>query len=485
MNTSFTYTANGIYTITLFVSQTAPTCTFNAISQTVTITNATGSCNINANYSFTQAVNGVVGFNNTSTGTISGVNYSWNFGDNSAISNAVSPVHTYSANGTYIATLTANNNMTPNCVSSKTLPVFVNSYCTVLAGFSYTVKGDTVAFTNTSTPSFSVTYLWNFGNGITSTLKNPTYTYTISGIYTVSLQVSSPTQSCSNTAIQILTITVNTCNLKAAFSHTVGSSGIVAFTNQSTGTNSLTTYLWNFGDGFTSTNVSPSHTYLNGGTHYLLLKAVNTLTCTDTVYQAINITGIGCNANSNFSLVPTSTPQFWNVIPSYPYNVISAVWNWGDNSSSNGMYVSHQYSVAGSYNICLTVTASCGSTSSTCATYSITKPASGIINVNVIQPATVIEITDIKDNEYNPTEIGIMPNPNNGLFMVRVKGLQSSSFSIRVYNMLGQNIFNEVCGAANEIQEKQLDLHGEPAGIYFVEFNSGNKTCINKIVINK
>jgi PKD repeat protein len=485
MNTSFTYTANGIYTITLFVSQTVPTCTQNAVAQTVTISNSTGPCSVNANFNFTQSLNGLVNFNNTSTGTISGVNYSWSFGDNSAISTVVSPVHTYSANGTYVATLTANNNMTPTCVSSKTLPIVVNSYCTVLAGFTYTLFTDSVKFTNTSVPSFSVTYLWNFGNGNTSTVKNPTATYTAGGIYTISLLVSSPSQSCSNTAIQNITVTVNSCNLKAVFTHTVGSSGIVAFTNRSTGANSLTSYTWNFGDGFTSTNVNPGHTYANAGTHYLLLKAVNSATCTDTVYQAINITGIGCTANSNFSLLPTSTPQYSNVIPSYPYNVTSAVWNWGDNSSSNGMYVSHQYSVAGNYNICLTVTASCGNTSSTCASYSITKPAMGIVNVNVVKPATVLEITGLNDIEENNAEIRLMPNPNDGLFTLRIKGTNTAYLNIRIYNMLGQNVFKEVCEAANGIQEKQMELRGEPAGIYFVEFSAGNKTCVSKIVINK
>ncbi len=73
----------------------------------------------------------------------------------------------------------------------------VNAYIhsTPTADFSYTVAGNTVDFTNLSTGGGGGTYLWTFGDGNTSTLENPVHTYTSTGTYTVTLEISN---SCGN-----------------------------------------------------------------------------------------------------------------------------------------------------------------------------------------------------------------------------------------------------------------------------------------------
>jgi PKD repeat protein len=487
MNPVAIYTANGTYTVTL-TANSSSTCV-NQHTAVVTINNS--GCGLNANFSTAQTINGGVNFNNTSTGTVSGTSYLWNFGDSSPNSTLVSPAHTYSANGIYLVILTANNNGTFACVSTKTLSLFVNSYCNLVAGFNYTTNNNgNVSFANTSTPSSSLTsYFWNFGGVGSSTVLNPNFTFPANGLYTVVLQASIPNsaQGCTSTAVQTIAINnIITCSLNAAFSHTVGSSGQVNFTNLSAGTNSGTTYSWNFGDGWSSTNTNPSHTYINAGTHYvtLIISNASPAFCVDTAYQAINITGIPCLANSNFTLLPTSTPQYWVAVPSYPWNVTNAVWTWGDNSSSTGLYSSHQYSVSGNYNICLSVTVSCGSTSSSCATYSVFRSAANMINVSVKAPDLKVEITGINKNAADNSSISFFPNPNNGLFNLSVKNLNSPQTNVVVYNMVGQKVFDATYPSeANELN-KQLDLSSEPAGIYVVTITNGDMTYTKKIVIS-
>jgi uncharacterized protein (TIGR02145 family) len=117
---------------------------------------------------------------------------------------------------------------------------------------------------------------WNFGDGTTSTQQNPVKTYTAAGIYTVSLTVANIYGS--NTKTQNSYITVSTAgsspvaNFSASpTSVTVGSS--VQFTDQSA--NNPTSWLWNFGDGTTSTQQNPVKTYNVAGNYSVSLTVNN------------------------------------------------------------------------------------------------------------------------------------------------------------------------------------------------------------------
>jgi uncharacterized repeat protein (TIGR03803 family) len=134
-------------------------------------------------------------------------------------------------------------------------PVFV-------AGFTAnTTSGKaplTVHFTDSSVGSITK-WSWNFGDGKTSTVRNPSHTYSQAGSYTVTLTVTGA--GGTNTCTQPDYITVYDAP-KANFSATPVSGKAplqVKFTNESTGV--ITSWLWNFGDGATSTDENPEHTY--------------------------------------------------------------------------------------------------------------------------------------------------------------------------------------------------------------------------------
>ncbi len=107
--------------------------------------------------------------------------------------------------------------------------------------------------------------LWNFGDGKTSKVPHPSHTYSRAGTYTVTLTVTGPwgTYTCTKADY----ITAYTAP-KAHFSAPPKSGDAplqVYFTNESTGV--FTSWLWSFGDGTTSTDLSPAHTYENPGSH--------------------------------------------------------------------------------------------------------------------------------------------------------------------------------------------------------------------------
>jgi PKD repeat protein len=132
-----------------------------------------------------------VSFTNQSSGTVT--THAWTFGDGGT-SSASSPSHTYSTPGTYTVTLTETG---PGGTDTKTR----TDYVVVLdplpvAAFSATpLRGRSplpIAFNDLSSGGVT-SWSWDFGDGATSTLQNPTHTYLQGGLFTVTLTVTGPT----------------------------------------------------------------------------------------------------------------------------------------------------------------------------------------------------------------------------------------------------------------------------------------------------
>ncbi len=130
----------------------------------------------------------------------------------------------------------------------------------------------TVNFTDQSTGDIT-SWSWDFGDGTTSTEQNPTHTYNSAGTYTVSLTVTGPGGSDTETKVDYITVSEPPV---ADFvgSPTSGNAPLtVNFTDQSTG--NPTSWSWDFGDGNTSTAQNPSHTYNAAGTYTVTLTVSN------------------------------------------------------------------------------------------------------------------------------------------------------------------------------------------------------------------
>ncbi|MGB9724124.1 MAG: PKD domain-containing protein [Chloroflexia bacterium] len=191
------------------------------------------------------------------------VSYTWSFGDGSGGSG--SPItHVYTTTGMYTVTLTATNACgmakTTGTVSVMALPV---------AGFesnSPICLGEPAVFTNTSDPGFPPArdFFWDFGDGITSTVENPTHTYAASGLYTVTFRPCNAV-GCDEAedTFQVLPLPA------AAFTYTTAGL-VVTFTNASQNAGA---FLWDFGDGITSTIESPTHAYASEGAYTVTLTA--------------------------------------------------------------------------------------------------------------------------------------------------------------------------------------------------------------------
>lgn len=151
-----------------------------------------------------------------------------------------------------------------------------------------------VSFTDTSSGSIS-SYSWDFGDGHTSAEANPTNTYQGDGTYTVTLTVAGA--GGSDTEIKTAYILVGTGTGPAADFEASPLSGpaplSVQFTDLTIG-DDVEAWSWNFGDGSTSDDQNPAHTYNSAGTYDVTLSATDdTGTGAETKYAFITVTGGG------------------------------------------------------------------------------------------------------------------------------------------------------------------------------------------------
>ncbi len=132
-----------------------------------------------------------VGYTLQFTDTTAGLGplyYQWDFGDGTAGSNDPNPAHQYASPGPYIVSLTVTNTLD---TSTYTMPLTIGVAPT--AGFTHNAPisvTETAVFTNTSTGTSPLSYLWNFGDGVTSTLSSPAHSYPGNGLYLVSLKAT-------------------------------------------------------------------------------------------------------------------------------------------------------------------------------------------------------------------------------------------------------------------------------------------------------
>ena len=224
-----------------------------------------------------------------------------------------------------------------------------------LANFTANVtdgcKPLTVNFTDSSSGNIA-NWSWSFGDGNTSNDQSPTYTYNDTGIYLVNLTVTNA-YNCSNTRTDSITVRdIPQANFTADV--TAGCEPLVVnFTDTSSGIPSG--WNWSFGDGNTSTEQNPSHTYY-ASTYNVTLNASNICgsnTTTKTGYITVNPTP---TANFTADVTDGCKPLTVNFTDNSTGNITTWSWAFGDGNYSNDHNTTYTYNDSGFYLVNLTVT---------------------------------------------------------------------------------------------------------------------------------
>ncbi len=349
------------------------------VNQTLLLQEAT---NCVLSVSFASEVSGAVAsFRDLST--LGATQWLWNFGDGS-VSTQQNPTHTYAATGSYQVCLNVQGVCGSGVYCST---VFVNCLPPQPEFSAVNPTGFTVEFTD-QTSNLPQQWLWDFGDGNASNEQNPTHTYAAGDVYQVCLTVLNacgsaqycrPVQAGCSPGQVGYQASIN--NLSVMFT------GFASLPAQQ--------WHWTFGDGQTSIQQNPSHTYLFPGTFQVCLEVTNscgTISVCDSITVSCAPPAAGFSAFAgNLTLLfednSTGNPDLW-------------LWDFGDGATSDFPNPSHTYAGPGTYQVCLRVSNLCGFTQ-VCQTLNVTcQPPAAAFSIQIA--GLNLSLTDLTFN--NPTQ---------------------------------------------------------------------------------
>jgi PKD repeat protein len=288
-----------------------------------------------------------VRFVDRSSGTAP-IAYRWDFGDG-ATSTEVSPVHVYTAAGMYTVTLTVSNTFGEN---SGTREDYITIGARPDADFTADPVTGTVPFavqfTDQST-GHPTAWAWTFGDGTGSTEQDPVHTYWTGGRYSVTLTVSNDYASSDETRAEYITSIPALRPAFDAYPMDGKAPLTVTLTDRSSGDPS--SRRWDFGDGQTSTEQNPVHTFTGSGAFDVVLEISKDNDLAST-HRVINVGGVpetdfaadrtfvGTGEQIRFTDKTKNSPYVWK-------------WNFGDGTESSEQNPVKAYKAAGVYTVSL------------------------------------------------------------------------------------------------------------------------------------
>lgn len=364
-----TYTTQGTRTVTLTVRDDAGVSVQATL--TVTVTNTAPNVVLTGPGSLYTAEAGTfVGNAVDRDGSIT--TWQWKWGDGTADSStAGSATHTFSTKGTYNVQLIVTDNSSASTTATFTVRVLNRLPTAVISAPAAPVSVQSLeeltfgssGSTDAETPT-SLTFYWIFGDGAAATGAAPTHTYSSAGTYTVILTVVDADDGASSATLSV-EVRNRAPTAAATADNTSVETGVpVAFdgSGSADADGRIVSWLWEFGDGQTSGEESPTHTFAQskegGGAFAVRLTVVDNL---------------GARASTTYSLtVVNRLPTAVVDAPATIYAGVAAVflgngssdpdglvlnwtWDFGDGSLAYGPEVGHAFGEAQNYTVKLTV----------------------------------------------------------------------------------------------------------------------------------
>ncbi|WP_123891689.1 DUF7948 domain-containing protein [Chitinophaga costaii] len=267
-------------------------------------------------------------------------------------------------------------------------------------------------------PFTKTSFTWDFDDGspiVTTDTATQRHTFAQEGIYNVLLTLID-TNYCNAPDVDTIPLRVAS-NVVASFF--VPDSGCVPFTftvNNTTKGGQF--FTWTFGDGSTSTDAYPVHTYGQKGQYQLKMVATDTTTCnqTDSITKTITVVAAP-GASFSFSpvIAKVNTPTVFTNLSSP--DATSFIWSFGDGSVSDERQPEHQYNKTGTYDVCLTAFNALGCADTLCQKVS----------------AIVVPLFDVP-SAFSPNGDGL-----NDVLLVKAFGVEK--FDLKIFNRQGQLVF--------------------------------------------
>lgn len=290
-----------------------------------------------------------VQFSNFSVGNI----YEWDFGDSSPISNEFEPEHEFTEPGVYTVTLIASDEFSCNLADtvSVTIDIFSPTDFTPSFDINVNCESGTASMINTTGGESFLDFYWIINGDTLYESYNATHTFAnLSDQNTVGLHaidegceldetVFQDVSGLSEVSAEIGNVEETYCGLEISLENT-SSNG--------------QTYLWDFGDGQTSTEVSPTHVYDGFGNYDITLTAYNQATCNmeDQTVSNVNFV-VPPQIDDNIEISQTGNCADFNIFGEMPNtdNIESVTWYLNSNEIGEGQDFNTQVEAQGLYTV--------------------------------------------------------------------------------------------------------------------------------------
>ncbi|MBN9385182.1 MAG: PKD domain-containing protein [Chitinophagaceae bacterium] len=357
-NPSHVYTQTGYYSISLNVTNSGGCSISTTINRYIRIvqgvqpdftwSQTSGSCSAPFDITFVNQTAG--------PGTLT---YTWDLGNGTPTSTQTNPSTNYPTNNPYTINLTATSSLGCSASTSKTFSFQGNT--PVITAPDNACLNMPVAFQNGSSPA-PVSSTWNFGDGTNSSFPNPQKAYATPGTYTVTL--TNTYASCSSSATKTITVgTAAPASFTADKPRGCSVPATINFTDQTVGG---TGWLWDFGDGTTSTQQNPSHTYTTFGYYDVSLNVTTNTGCSNALTKtqyirlgppAVSVAGLSTRGCVGDPIHPSPGVSAPDGVASYLWTAPGAT-----PSSSTSPTPAFTYGAEGNYDITFQITTNGGCT---------------------------------------------------------------------------------------------------------------------------
>lgn len=300
------------------------------------------------------------------------------------------------------------------------------------------------------------TYYWDFGNGDTSSLSNPSYKYATPGNYNVKLRLTN-NDGCSHEINRLISIPGWPQPDFAVDNDTVCLGNPFLFTNTSKGDTASTNWLWKFSDNTTSNISNPIKQFGSAQSFTAKLIADINNICRDSVTKSLTVLPIPVTSpivgkSSTNSLKDTFSVTS-NPGSTYNWTIFSGTQISGGNSNTIVVQWANNPPFVGQVHVVETNSFSC----------------SGALVVKPVSVQKPVGIPQLKSD----TRILAFPNPASEQVILLSNGMPQLQVVVSIYNILGQKVAedNWLTGA-----EKVIDTRSFKSGLYYLVISGDNRT---------
>lgn len=342
----------------------------------------------------------------------------------------------------------------------------------------------TVQFTDASYAGDGTitSWSWNFGDpaGTTSTEQNPAHLYDAPGVYDITLTIST-SDSCTSTTTQHICIggggIVDSISCQAMFFFTQEDSLNSTFQFQDMSFGNVDSWLWNFGDGTTSTEQNPTHTYSGDGI-FVVTLTVSGDDCQSTVSMLV-FTGdniwYGGDFNALFVPFIDGLQVFFLNLTSGGELPYTYEWSFGDGNTSNDFMPIHAYADPGVYTVTLRVTDAAGVESVFTATLNL------ITNEFTGRPQ-FLTASSANETAERVSGLRAFPNPVSEQLTLEFDAGSAASYRVSMLTLDGREVQSSVAQMHAGRNQLKFNTRAMESGMYLLRLQTGSEVRTLKFV---